>query len=487
MVVFFVMACGSMLVLPMVVLNMGGEMINILRQRLDAQLVDEVKGDAVLRDVLSAMYAPEFVEELFKPQEMCSEMATRELFYKLAHASIMRLNKTSMDKLFDLISMGFKYQALLCCQPQQLLQVTLNHMETLKKMIPSLGSLSDSMIEMTVASYRHLDTYGWMQLRHRLLEFFQDRRVKISLFLQYNVQLMDGTLVLDPAGKLPVGVECPGLIRYHELDDPNPFVVSLPMSSAEKVGVKLTTYVDFDSPLGTDIYKAKPHSALDPGATGIRTRAIETAADALAEAAKWKPSAKTHHHRLTNTPRAESKSEGTSSGMVGLNLLASLLGASAKDGADGGDTDGGGGGGGGGASGAKRRGERETFNIKLFPDDPFDEAQAKDEGEVNTINIDLTSSHTGCAKMLQDLDLSDDRDNYNSHGGNEGDTNGAGKAGGGGAARSDIKGMDDRTESVGLGGGAAAKGGDEGRRRGREEDDDLDDLLDLMDSTAESK
>ena len=112
---------------------------------------------------------------------------------------------------------------------------------------------------------------------------------------------------------------------------------------------------------------------------------------------------------------------------------------------------------------------------------------AYDVRQVNTINIDLTSSHTGCAKMLQDLDLSDDRDNYNSHGGNGGDTNGAGKAGGGGAARSDIKGMDDRTESVGLGGGAAAKGGDEGRRRGREEDDDLDDLLDLMDSTAESK
>ena len=25
----------------------------------------------------------QFVEELFKPQEMCSEMATRELFYKV--------------------------------------------------------------------------------------------------------------------------------------------------------------------------------------------------------------------------------------------------------------------------------------------------------------------------------------------------------------------------------------------------------------------
>ena len=36
----------------------------------------------------------------------------------------------------------------------------------------------------------------------------------------------------------------------------NPFLVSLPMASADNVRGRLTTYIDFDSPLGTDIYKA---------------------------------------------------------------------------------------------------------------------------------------------------------------------------------------------------------------------------------------
>lgn len=94
--------------------------------------------------------------------------------------------------------------------------------------------------------------------------------------------------------------------------------------------------------------------------------------------------------------------------------------------------------------------------------------------QVNTITIDLASSHTGCAKMLQELDLSDDRDN--------GDNTNNGGGGGGG----DTKGMDERMQNVGVEGGASAKGGDEGRGRGRDEDD-LDDLLDLMDSAAESK
>lgn len=59
--------------------------------------------------------------------------------------------------------------------------------------------------------------------------------------------------------------------------------------------------------------------------------------------------------------------------MAGLNLLASLLGATAVDGAGGG-----GGGDEGTGSDAKRRGgRRDSFKINLFSDDPFDGAQAK--------------------------------------------------------------------------------------------------------------
>lgn len=56
------MASGSKLVLPMVVLNMGGEMVNILHQRLNAQLVEGEKGNAVLRDVVRTMYAPKVIK-----------------------------------------------------------------------------------------------------------------------------------------------------------------------------------------------------------------------------------------------------------------------------------------------------------------------------------------------------------------------------------------------------------------------------------------
>lgn len=45
------------------------------------------------------MFNKKFLEELFKPQELYSKKALRTVFDRLAHASIMRLNQASMDKV----------------------------------------------------------------------------------------------------------------------------------------------------------------------------------------------------------------------------------------------------------------------------------------------------------------------------------------------------------------------------------------------------
>ena len=103
---------GSLHTMPLIVLNMGGEMTYILNQRLQAQSVQDEKAKKVLQDVVRAMYSPIFIDELFKPQSMYSTSSTKQIFEKLAHSSIMRLNKSSMDKLYDLMCMGFKYQII---------------------------------------------------------------------------------------------------------------------------------------------------------------------------------------------------------------------------------------------------------------------------------------------------------------------------------------------------------------------------------------
>lgn len=84
----------SLLTMPLLVVNLGAEMVYILHQRLKAQCIAEDKAHMVLNDVVRTWFDNSFIEELFKPQELYSLTATREIFGRLAHSSIMRLNQS---------------------------------------------------------------------------------------------------------------------------------------------------------------------------------------------------------------------------------------------------------------------------------------------------------------------------------------------------------------------------------------------------------
>ena len=81
------------------------------------------------------MFAKKFIDEVFRPQGTYSFADTRQIFVKLAHSSIMRLNESSMQKLFDLMLMGIKLQTLQNCYPEELIHVTLKHLDTMQAMI----------------------------------------------------------------------------------------------------------------------------------------------------------------------------------------------------------------------------------------------------------------------------------------------------------------------------------------------------------------
>lgn len=53
----------------------------------------------MLEDIIKTMHNEKFMAELFKPHHMYSNVSTRQIFDRLAHSSIMRLNTNSMDKV----------------------------------------------------------------------------------------------------------------------------------------------------------------------------------------------------------------------------------------------------------------------------------------------------------------------------------------------------------------------------------------------------
>lgn len=204
--------------LPFIFLNMGGEMCYILDQRLQAQNVKKDKAIRVMNDIVSTMFNVKFLDELFKPQEQYSKKAMRALFDKLAHASIMRLNATSMDKLYDLMTMAVKYQFQSCASPKDILVVTMNHMDGVRKLVqgsPNVQTQIDHAYKWLSSTYFSMNLIELQLVRQTVLNFFQDTRVKVSILLREKQQKDDGRFIVHLKTKIPYGGQAPGTVRSY--------------------------------------------------------------------------------------------------------------------------------------------------------------------------------------------------------------------------------------------------------------------------------
>jgi len=205
--------------MPICCINMGSDMVYILEQRLEAQSISVEKTRRVLSDVCSTMFSKKFIDDLFKPQMMYSAFFVRQIFNRLAHSSIMRLNETSMDKLYDLMTMGQKYQVMMCRDPIELICATLNHMDNLISLLKKVNeegvayNLALRTKKLVVDTYSKMSVEELHNVRQALMLFLQDRKVKVSLFLTEKIQNQDGTIVKTHHGLLPWGIEVPGAIK----------------------------------------------------------------------------------------------------------------------------------------------------------------------------------------------------------------------------------------------------------------------------------
>ena len=246
---------GSKYAMPMVVLNLGGEMIYILNQRLQAQNIADEKSRKVLQDVVKAMFSSAFIEELFKPQQIYTLTSTKQIFEKLAHSSIMRLNQSSMDKLFDLMTMGFKYQLLQCSCPQQYLHILLVHLESIKDLLGrgAISDLAQTAIDLAIQTYSTFTISNWIQLKGSILKLVQGKRIKVSLFLQHRMQGLDGNLVLDFRGKLPHGTDVPGDVSFYE-NSRQVFSKRIAVEFDESIVAISSSVIDVESSIGGNMY-----------------------------------------------------------------------------------------------------------------------------------------------------------------------------------------------------------------------------------------
>eukprot|EP01065_Artemidia_motanka_P003915 TRINITY_DN1188_c0_g1_i1.p1 TRINITY_DN1188_c0_g1~~TRINITY_DN1188_c0_g1_i1.p1 ORF type:complete len:375 (+),score=110.82 TRINITY_DN1188_c0_g1_i1:115-1239(+) len=300
----------SLLAMPFLVINYGGEMIYILEQRLHSQQIKQEKAQKVLHDLSRALFNEAFVNELLRPQPLYSFPQTREVCDKLAQSSIMKLSADSMDKLFDLVVMGVKYQTLSVRHPCELIDITLNHVDYIANLVKGSGTSADIVAKARDNFCRfakELSLAEYAQVRMALLDFALHKRVKVSLFLQEKMQHGDGRFVIQAGGPLPNEelARVPGKIIY-EGGETGSF--DYPLASALEPKLTGNPYDPDtrDSSLGHNLYtvdrkKSAPQKAVAPP-----------------------PS----HGQAGSSKAASASSSAVSSGAAELNSLGSMLGVS---------------------------------------------------------------------------------------------------------------------------------------------------------------
>uniref|UniRef100_A0A3B4ARK8 Organic solute carrier partner 1a n=1 Tax=Periophthalmus magnuspinnatus TaxID=409849 RepID=A0A3B4ARK8_9GOBI len=203
--------------LPLLFINLGGEMLYILEQRLQNTPADGT--DKVLNDIVGTLFSKAFLDELFKPQQLYSHRTMKTVLSRLAQGSIMRLNPASMDRLYELIVMTLKYQVILCSAQRDLLLISYNHLDSTKRLVQDTPGVLNQVHEAhrrVIEAYTRLPPGELQLLRQTLLNFCEDFHIRVSLFLKSQIQNPNGRFVLATSGPVPQGVEVPGLIRVFD-------------------------------------------------------------------------------------------------------------------------------------------------------------------------------------------------------------------------------------------------------------------------------
>ncbi|XP_024877547.1 protein OSCP1 [Temnothorax curvispinosus] len=185
---------------PILYLNMGGEMLYVLRQRLKAQKIDVDKTIQVLDDVTTALLNPKILSPIFEESPMIGVSQLRATLESVALSSIMKLDKSSMDKLFDLMIMMVKYQLKAATGPREVILIILNHIDAMRDMVSDVSAQKCvSMVHQMIVNFYGCLTFDevW-NARQSCLKELEPYNVRVSILLRRGLQNDDASFNVTP-------------------------------------------------------------------------------------------------------------------------------------------------------------------------------------------------------------------------------------------------------------------------------------------------
>ncbi|XP_026495783.2 protein OSCP1 [Vanessa tameamea] len=182
---------------PFIVINLGCEMIYVIDQRLKTQKVPLDKSERVLTDIVSVLLHPKLLDELFIPQPAATHAVIKQLLQDISATSIMKLDDYSMGKLWDLMTMIFKWQ-LSVATNQNIFDISRRHLRSVATLMPEYFSreiFENALKKIDIIAQKFEDD-DYNCLCSALIIWFSEYHTKISVLLRLGLQKKDGTFCL---------------------------------------------------------------------------------------------------------------------------------------------------------------------------------------------------------------------------------------------------------------------------------------------------
>ncbi|XP_029156161.1 protein OSCP1 isoform X2 [Nylanderia fulva] len=162
-------------------------------------------------------------------------------------SSIMKLDRSSMDKLFDLMIMMVKYQLTAATGPREVILIILNHVDAIRDMVSDLNAQKCVTLvqEMVLDFYSCLTFEQIWSARECCLKELESYHVRVSILLRRGLQNEDASFNISPQGYNEKYTEHRNTLRMMKIKDVSPETCC---------GGSFDTFGDRKTLLGKNIY-----------------------------------------------------------------------------------------------------------------------------------------------------------------------------------------------------------------------------------------
>lgn len=151
----------------------------------------------MVAEVAGVLLHPALLQELFLPQPAAPHAVIQRLLRDISAASIMKLDDYSVSKLWDLMTVIFKWQ-LAVAADQNIFDITRRHLRGVATLVPQffqVRTVENAMRKFEELARKFTDD-DYKSLNNTLILWFSEYHSKISVLMRLGLQNKDGTFVL---------------------------------------------------------------------------------------------------------------------------------------------------------------------------------------------------------------------------------------------------------------------------------------------------